>query len=408
VTSGFEFAGHWIEPGQIALVTPLPGHFDAAHYANPQAFDAARCQPPRNEHLGDSVYSPFGIKAKEHTRHCAAKGFTSVVSIATVASLLSSVELRLPSPDYVPRFVMTPTLSPDPSFSVIVGPRRTPVTPSAVPHAGVTEKITDHLSDDSAKLLTDRLAEAERRHFEPETIVFRQGDPSDGFHVLLEGEVEVLLEEQGAAPKQVATLGPGDYFGEIGLLKNVARTATIRTRPGDAVETVFLDRDTFKELVAETDLFSDELARELHRRYLETHLATAIPELELDDLRRMLAEFTVREYAAGDLIITQGDAPDGFHIICQGDVVVERALPSGAVTKAAELGPGQFFGEIGILQGQPRGASIRAISALVKTMWIGREEFSRLVMQSPGSRNRIARVMHERVMANFDRDDDES
>jgi len=60
--------------------------------------------------------------------------------------------------------------------------------------------------------------------------VVRQGDEPDFFYVLSEGAVEVLVAAYPGDPGVVvATLGPGDYFGEIGLLRGIRRTASVRT-----------------------------------------------------------------------------------------------------------------------------------------------------------------------------------
>ena len=69
-------------------------------------------------------------------------------------------------------------------------------------------------------------------------IILRQGDPGDRFYVIGEGEVEIALD--GGPPK---TLGRGAYFGEIALLRDVPRTATVTTRTG--VELYLLERDVF-------------------------------------------------------------------------------------------------------------------------------------------------------------------
>jgi MFS family permease len=68
--------------------------------------------------------------------------------------------------------------------------------------------------------------------------VFRQGDRGDRFYVIVEGAVEVARDGSVAA-----VLGPGEYFGEIALLRDVPRTATCRT-VGD-VELLSLDREEF-------------------------------------------------------------------------------------------------------------------------------------------------------------------
>ena len=68
--------------------------------------------------------------------------------------------------------------------------------------------------------------------------IFRRGDPGDRFYVIGDGEVEIALD--GGPPK---TLGRGGYFGEIALLRNVPRTATVTTRT--EVELYVLERDVF-------------------------------------------------------------------------------------------------------------------------------------------------------------------
>jgi hypothetical protein len=93
----------------------------------------------------------------------------------------------------------------------------------------------------------DRLAGAsEELHVAPGTVVIAQGEPADAFYVCADGSLDVSstgeLERQ---PRHLRVLGPGEYFGEIGLIEELPRTATVRTLaectimriPGD----VFLD-----------------------------------------------------------------------------------------------------------------------------------------------------------------------
>jgi MFS family permease len=68
--------------------------------------------------------------------------------------------------------------------------------------------------------------------------VFRQGDPGDRFYIVDSGEVEIEIDG-----REANVLGPGESFGEIALLRNIARTATARARK--ATQLFALDRDAF-------------------------------------------------------------------------------------------------------------------------------------------------------------------
>jgi len=74
--------------------------------------------------------------------------------------------------------------------------------------------------------------------------IFRQGDPADSAYFIRSGEVEVIDEDTGSI---LRTLGPEDYFGEIALIANAPRSATIRTV--SQVEVAVLGKQNFLNMM---------------------------------------------------------------------------------------------------------------------------------------------------------------
>jgi CRP-like cAMP-binding protein len=84
---------------------------------------------------------------------------------------------------------------------------------------------------------------------DPDTVVARQGGPADKFFIVVDGELEVTREEMGST-ETVATLGPGDLFGEMAILFDKPRGTSARaTKP---TKLLVLDSATFRSVVAQS------------------------------------------------------------------------------------------------------------------------------------------------------------
>jgi uncharacterized protein YhbP (UPF0306 family) len=97
-------------------------------------------------------------------------------------------------------------------------------------------------------------------------VLVRQGAPADKFFIIVEGEVEVLREEGGAA-RAVARLGPGQFFGEMAILRDTPRAATVRATT--ATTLLALGRDAFRALVAQSLGTTQEFDRVVRQRLAE-------------------------------------------------------------------------------------------------------------------------------------------
>ena len=94
-------------------------------------------------------------------------------------------------------------------------------------------------------------------------------------------------------------------------------------------------------------------------------------ELGRRDLGRLGKLMVPRPVKAGEVIIKEGDQAAGFFVISSGKVEVVHDV-DGNAEKLAELGPGDFFGEMALFEGFPRNATVRAVDdteCLAMTRW---------------------------------------
>jgi ABC-type lipoprotein export system ATPase subunit len=125
----------------------------------------------------------------------------------------------------------------------------------------VNEYVRRALSKLDLDQLGVAVAHLRRQAYPPGSVIVREGDPADDFFIITEGEVEILLRHPGSTEVVVNRLGSGEYFGEIALLHGGTRRNTVRVGPDRPAEVMALDRETFDQLVRESEPARRELRR---------------------------------------------------------------------------------------------------------------------------------------------------
>src|SRR4051795_4638984 len=107
--------------------------------------------------------------------------------------------------------------------------------------------------------------------------LFRQGDPGDSLYVVLTGRLEIVIESEGAAePKVIRVLGRGDSVGELALLTESPRSASVRARRDS--ELLYVTREHFARLLDERPEFAAGLTRVLGRQLRDVRHAGIEPD----------------------------------------------------------------------------------------------------------------------------------
>lgn len=243
---------------------------------------------------------------------------------------------------------------------------------------------------------------AERCSFEPGSRVVTQGDgpgrDDSRFFIIRSGSADVLRRDRAGLERVVARLSVGSYFGELGLLTNQARNATVRVHGSVPLEAYAFDALTFHRRIAQHVLVFRVL-RDREQRALAGGGRGRLRIKELDllgrlpgpDLEFVLEHAEHRWFPERAAILQQGDPGDRFYILLEGAV---RVVRDGETV--ASLGPGDFFGETALLLDMPRNATVQA-SEHALTWSITRAAFQRLVggylLANPRTQHEILRRM---------------
>ncbi|XP_016945519.2 cGMP-dependent protein kinase, isozyme 1 [Drosophila suzukii] len=199
--------------------------------------------------------------------------------------------------------------------------------------------------------------------------VIREGEVGAHLYVSAAGEFAVM--QQG---KVLDKMGPGKAFGELAILYNCTRTASIRVL-SEAARVWVLDRRVFQQIMMCTGL---------QRRENSVNFLRSVPLLKnlSEELLAKIADVLELEfYAAGTYIIRQGTAGDSFFLISQGNVrVTQKLTPSTPEeTELRTLSRGDYFGEQALINEDKRTANIIALSPGVECLTLDRDSFKRLI-----------------------------
>jgi CRP-like cAMP-binding protein/Zn-dependent protease len=213
--------------------------------------------------------------------------------------------------------------------------------------------------------------------------VITAGSVGDRFYLVRSGRLQAVAAD-GTVLGEIA---PGEGFGELALLDRTPRTATVAAL--EASELWSLDSSHFQRWVRDRV----EIAGRIRADQGERAALAALPffrDLEGRELDRIAARLQSRRFEPGDVVIQAGEAGGGYYLIREGQADVH--LPNGQYVRT--LGSGDGFGELSLIFGVPRTATVTANGPLVVGV-LGRPDFAALVTASGESmRDFRARTGH--------------
>lgn len=206
--------------------------------------------------------------------------------------------------------------------------------------------------------------------------IIKQGDEGDRFYIIDQGDFDIYVARAGddgklGAPSKVATFKPGQIVGELALMYNAPRAATVRAASGTS-KVWALDRDAFQMLI----MSAQESKLVKYEGWLQgVDILKTLNHYELSTLSDLMQAELVED---GDVIMKQGDAGDKFYILEEGEVRAYISGDGGEKEVKTYGKPGDYFGEKALLTNQPRAATIKATQDS-QIHWISKEDFDNVI-----------------------------
>lgn len=195
-------------------------------------------------------------------------------------------------------------------------------------------------------------------------VLLRQGAAGDALFVVGRGRFTVHLRRDDGTEAAIGSVGPGEVLGELQLVVGGAASATV-VAASDAL-VWRLPRPAFdalcRQVPALLDAFARLAARRLQRRQLLAVLPAMFGTLDAAMLETIERQLTWRTLPRGEVLFRKGDAGDAWYVVTSGRVaVVEPAQHGQPERLLSEVGRGEGVGEMALVTGQPRSATVYAL-----------------------------------------------
>lgn len=219
------------------------------------------------------------------------------------------------------------------------------------------------------------------------SVIVREGNASDSLYIVRSGRARAVKAGEDGTEISLNTFGPGDTFGEMGLLHDTPRQATVRA--SSDVEALVLDRSVFRALIARNAEIREYFELDARHRALRTFLLLHTPfaHLSRETMATVLRELQPVSADPGAVVIREGDAPGPLYVVEEGRLLGYRQ-DDGERRDIAYYRKGDVFGERSLLSGRRRAASVEAVSAC-RLLALPPDTFRRLLDHDPVFRTQI-------------------
>ncbi|MAY19287.1 MAG: oxidoreductase [Erythrobacteraceae bacterium] len=227
--------------------------------------------------------------------------------------------------------------------------------------------------------------------FGPGEVIFRRNEQGSSLFAIASGSVAVEVDPND--PSITVPIGEGSIFGEVGLISGRRRGSTIRAAEDTIV--VELSRKAALKLISSSPEANDAVTRiSIERQILQMFGSGLTPA----DIAPLVESAETVQVPAGKVVIQEGDEDKDLFILRLGSMLVEKDI-GGRQIFLSYLPAGSFFGEMAVIDGSKRTATVKA-SVKSEVIKLDGEMFNALLDTKPQLRSKMLEVMEGRRQTN--------
>ena len=249
--------------------------------------------------------------------------------------------------------------------------------------------LLSSLGADDLRYVIERV---EVRDCETHDVIMRQGAEGGSLFVVVSGRVQVVTE---SPMRELASLGEGAFFGELALLTNFPRSATVvAVAPTQLLE---ISRELVSEIVARSPDVLKTLLRFFRDRLLDRLLGSSalFSSFSPEEARALADRFLFLELEPGMRVITEGERAPGMFLLLCGDARVKRGAAD-----VARVAPGDVFGEMSLLLRKPASATIETATKCW-ALELPRDRFQEVMLTYPQILEYVSNIAEARQQQNL-------